>query len=399
MMAAPQDVLAALFGGGGETAAAAAAMAKGLPKKLKDEQYNPKMGDTYKAGSSTPTEVHIHIATANFHDVQDVKTLKAGLKKVAQDNMTRGARPPNSWRSPGWGHTAINDLGEPVMATVAIRFPTQSPLSLNAAGQIQLSGQNVTLINEYNQVVTLPIVAPTTQYGELAPNWQQVPRPGVIEPAFNVRGPRPLRTITLQVTVVDMSNTTNPIDDLLNSITTFLQNSTTIRLSYATFDNQYVSPSGTWVCTSWQPAVIVRDPDSWSPISVQGNLVLTEANPQPFAANTPTGITAPGPNSTVVSPAAPSVPANTLHQAGSSTKSYPQGQNASTASGTAQQGSKVHAASQTTSPSTTIASQAPGIPMANNYTVISGDTLHENLYEDVRRHDRLEGDWSGEQYQ
>lgn len=247
------------------------------------------------------------------------------------------------------------------------------------------SKRHVTLIDQANNYITLPITNPQTQYGELAANWTQVPRPGVVEPAFNVRGPRPLRTITLQVTVVDMKDMTKPIDNDLNTITSFLQEATSIRLSYALFDNAYMTPSGNWVCTSWQPSVLMRDPNTWSPIVVQGNIVLTEANPQPF---TPTG----APNAQFVSnpgtslntPLAGSTAANNLQQAPTSANAstYPGGTAAKTASGTALQGSKVVAGSQPSNSSATGGVPAPGKPKTSKYTVKSGDTLTSiSMYE------------------
>lgn len=239
------------------------------------------------------------------------------------------------------------------------------------------SKKHVTLIDQSNKVITLPITNPQTQYGELAANWTQVPRPGVVEPAFNVRGPRPLRTITLQVTVVDMTDMTKPIDTVLNDLTTFLQEATTIRLSYATFDNSYLTPTGNWVCTSWQPSVIMRDPTSWSPIAVQGNIVLTEANPQPFTPQgAPNAQFVSNPGTSLNTPVAGSTAANNLQTPiSSNAATYPGGKPATTASGTALQGSKVVANSQPSNSSASGGVAAPGKPKAAKYTVKAGDTL------------------------
>lgn len=190
---------------------------------------------------------------------------------------------------------------------VNIQYPGLTLSGPGSSGRARKPGPACTLINESGQMVQLPITAPTTQYGELADNWTQVARPGLIAAAYNVKGPRPLRAITLQVTVVDPQDVLAPIDDLLSEITLFLQNANAIRVAYSTFDDALVTKTGLWVCTSWQPAVLTRDPDTHSPISAQGNIVLTEANPQPFS-SLATAVTTTSPGFTAAGPASNSIP-------------------------------------------------------------------------------------------
>lgn len=196
-------------------------------------------------------------------------------------------------------------------------------------GAIAAQPNALTMVNENGETITLPLTAPTTNYGELASAWTQVARPGLVEPAFNVKGPRPLRVLTFQVTVVVPQNFLAPIDTVLNTVTKFLQDSNSIRISYfGIFESSMITPSNQWVCTSWQPSVITRDPATNSAISAQGNLVLTEANPQPFAPQPGFTLSIPSKGYTLPSPVAASSPASVLM------KGYPSS-SASTASGTA----------------------------------------------------------------
>lgn len=157
------------------------------------------------------------------------------------------------------------------MPTVNIQLPPGT--------QVNSANRKVTLTDNLGHPVTLPVTSPSTDLGELAPKWAQVPAPGLVAPPFTVRGPRPLRVVTLTVTIVDPANTLNTVDDTINSLYTIL-NMDTITLAYGSFESTQIVTGG-FVCTSFKPKITVRDPVTNNAIQATATIELTEANHPP----------------------------------------------------------------------------------------------------------------------
>lgn len=90
------------------------AAAQGLTKKQRAQQIMPKVPYTsLDNGTSTgePTTVTFNVQQLHVHGVKDLATFEAHLKELARKKMVGGARKPNSWASPAYGHTNVLQPG------------------------------------------------------------------------------------------------------------------------------------------------------------------------------------------------------------------------------------------------------------------------------------------------
>lgn len=162
------------------------------------------------------------------------------------------------------------------MTTVTITLPPGS--------QVVSAANKVTLSDNLGNVVTLPVTDAKVNLNEQAPNWVEVPKPGLIEPPFTVRGPRPLRFLNLTITIVNPGDMLSDITPLIKKIKQVI-GADRITLAYSALESAIAESGNGFVCTSFQPQVVMRDPATNNPIQATGSITLKEANLPPSAAN------------------------------------------------------------------------------------------------------------------
>lgn len=183
-------------------------------------------------------------------------------------------------------------------------------------GSVQLSlpggvpikdGGRVTLVGSQTGLVTLPITNKQVDIGNLAPNWVQVPRPGLVEAPFIIKGPRNLRTVTLNLTLVNSPDITGSIETLLSKLST-LATDESIQMAYGGFESSsVVTQSGSFVCTGFDPTITERDPDTNVAIQATAKMELTEANPPPALSGASATTTLPTNSATNTGPSVPPI--------------------------------------------------------------------------------------------